>query len=104
MHKSRRWRRSATAMAATGGDRTRRRRDGGPGAVRGDRLKPPGGPAHLRHPQYDNTDVYAFVSPDKPDTITFVANWIPFEEPAGGPNFYSFADRRPLRHQHRQRR
>ncbi|MET7681835.1 DUF4331 family protein [Streptomyces sp. NPDC005423] len=43
-------------------------------------------------PQYDNTDLYAFVSPDKPDTTTIVANWIPFEEPAGGPNFYQFAD------------
>lgn len=43
-------------------------------------------------PQYDNTDVYAFVSPDKPDTTTVVANWIPMEEPAGGPNFYNFAD------------
>ncbi|MER5910538.1 DUF4331 domain-containing protein [Streptomyces sp. NPDC001982] len=43
-------------------------------------------------PQYDNTDVYAFVSPDKPDTTTVVADWIPFEEPAGGPNFYTFAD------------
>ncbi|MFF4826898.1 DUF4331 domain-containing protein [Streptomyces sp. NPDC001312] len=43
-------------------------------------------------PQYDNTDLYAFVSPDKPDTTTLVANWIPFEEPAGGPNFYTFAE------------
>jgi hypothetical protein len=43
-------------------------------------------------PQYDNTDVYAFVSPDKPDTTTIIANWIPFEDPAGGPNFYTFAD------------
>jgi hypothetical protein len=42
-------------------------------------------------PQYDNTDVYAFVSPDKPDTTTLIANWIPFEDPAGGPNFYQFA-------------
>jgi hypothetical protein len=42
-------------------------------------------------PQYDNTDVYAFVSPDDPDTVTLIANWIPFEEPAGGPNFYPFA-------------
>ncbi|MFI5956704.1 DUF4331 domain-containing protein [Cryptosporangium sp. NPDC051539] len=42
-------------------------------------------------PQYDNTDVYAFVSPDKPDSVTMIANWIPFEEPAGGPNFYPFA-------------
>lgn len=43
-------------------------------------------------PQYDNTDVYGFVSPDKPDTTTLIANFIPFEEPAGGPNFYTFAD------------
>jgi Domain of unknown function (DUF4331) len=42
-------------------------------------------------PQFDNTDVYAFVSPDKPDMTTFIANWVPFEEPAGGPNFYKFA-------------
>ncbi|MGQ4419989.1 DUF4331 domain-containing protein [Streptomyces sp. SAS_269] len=43
-------------------------------------------------PQYDNTDLYAFASPDKPDTTTIVADWIPFEDPAGGPNFYTFAD------------
>ena len=43
-------------------------------------------------PSYDNTDVYAFVSPDKPDTTTIVANWLPFSEPAGGPNFYTFAE------------
>ncbi|MFR9799431.1 DUF4331 domain-containing protein [Streptomyces sp. MS06] len=43
-------------------------------------------------PQYDNTDLYAFISPDKPDTTTVIANWIPFEDPAGGPNFYTFAE------------
>ena len=43
-------------------------------------------------PQYDNTDVYAFVSPDKPDTTTIVGNFLPFQEPAGGPNFFKFAD------------
>ncbi len=43
-------------------------------------------------PVADNTDVYAFVSPDKPDTVTLMANFIPFEEPAGGPNFYRFGD------------
>ncbi|MFB4308843.1 DUF4331 domain-containing protein [Actinomadura sp. GTD37] len=42
-------------------------------------------------PQYDNTDVYAFVSPDKPDTTTLIANFIPFQDPAGGPNFFKFA-------------
>jgi hypothetical protein len=43
-------------------------------------------------PRADNTDVYAFVSPDKPSTVTLIANWIPFEEPNGGPNFYPFAE------------
>lgn len=43
-------------------------------------------------PLVDSTDVYAFVSPDKPDTVTLISSWIPFEEPAGGPNFYRFED------------
>ncbi len=43
-------------------------------------------------PRADNTDVYAFTSPDKSDTVTLVANWIPFEEPNGGPNFYAFGE------------
>ncbi|MFE2940664.1 DUF4331 domain-containing protein [Streptomyces sp. NPDC059255] len=42
-------------------------------------------------PQFDNTDLYAFVSPDHPDTTTIVANVLPFQEPAGGPNFFTFA-------------
>jgi hypothetical protein len=42
-------------------------------------------------PAIDNTDVYAFVSPERPDYVSFVANWTPFEEPNGGPNFYPFA-------------
>jgi hypothetical protein len=41
-------------------------------------------------PTADNTDVYAFVSPDAPDTVTLIANYIPFEDPAGGPNYYKF--------------
>jgi hypothetical protein len=41
-------------------------------------------------PAADNTDVYAFVSPDKPGTVTIIANYIPFEDPAGGPNYYRF--------------
>lgn len=43
-------------------------------------------------PQADNTDVYAFVSPDRPDSVTIIANYIPLEEPAGGPNFAAFGD------------
>jgi hypothetical protein len=42
-------------------------------------------------PAVDNTDVYAFVSPDKPDTVTFVANWFGLQEPNGGPTFYPWA-------------
>ncbi|WP_310526090.1 DUF4331 domain-containing protein [Nocardioides sp.] len=42
-------------------------------------------------PQYDTTDVYAFRSPEKQSTVTLAASWLPFQEPAGGPNFYSFA-------------
>jgi len=48
-------------------------------------------PLTAADPQADNTDVYAFVSPDKSDSVTLIANWIPFEEPAGGPNFYPFS-------------
>jgi Domain of unknown function (DUF4331) len=43
-------------------------------------------------PLADNTDVYAFVSPDATDTVTLIANWIPLEAPNGGPNFYKFGD------------
>ncbi|MBW8483150.1 DUF4331 domain-containing protein [Actinomadura parmotrematis] len=42
-------------------------------------------------PQADTTDLYAFTSPDAPGTVSLVANWIPFQEPNGGPNFYPFA-------------
>jgi hypothetical protein len=43
-------------------------------------------------PTVDSTDLYAFVSPDAPSTVTLISNWIPFEEPGGGPNFYHFDD------------
>ncbi len=49
-------------------------------------------PEISKDPVADNTDVYAFVSPDKPNTVTIIANYIPMEEPAGGPNFYRFGD------------
>jgi hypothetical protein len=48
-------------------------------------------PFTATEPEIDGTDTYAFVSPDDPSTVTLVSNWIPFEEPAGGPNFYAFA-------------
>src|SRR3712207_5993824 len=44
-------------------------------------------------PTGDDTDVYAFTPKDAPGSLTVVANWIPFEDPAGGPNFYKFDSR-----------
>lgn len=49
-------------------------------------------PLVATEPQLDNTDFYAFVSPDKPDTVTMVMNVLPDQSPAGGPNFYPFSD------------
>ncbi len=49
-------------------------------------------PEISKDPVADNTDVYAFVSPDAPDTVTLIANYIPLEGPAGGPNFFEFGD------------
>lgn len=49
-------------------------------------------PEISKDPVADNTDVYAFVSPDQPDTVTIIANFIPFQNPYGGPNFYEFGD------------
>jgi hypothetical protein len=49
-------------------------------------------PEISKDPVADNTDVYAFVSPDRPDTVTIIANFIPFQNPQGGPNFYEFGD------------
>ena len=43
-------------------------------------------------PLADNTDVYAFKSPVDPEKIVLIANYIPFEHPAGGPNWYTFGD------------
>jgi len=43
-------------------------------------------------PAVDNTDVYAFTSPEDTDTVTLIGNWTPFEEPNGGPNFYPWAE------------
>src|SRR5262245_10372641 len=47
-------------------------------------------PAISKDPTADNTDVYAFVSPNKPSTVTLISNWDPLLEPAGGPNFFQF--------------
>ena len=49
-------------------------------------------PAIAKDPVADNTDSYAFVSQDRPDTVTLITNYVPLEAPAGGPNFYEFGD------------
>jgi hypothetical protein len=49
-------------------------------------------PLTAADPQIDSTDLYAFVSPDAPDTVTLISNWIPFESSTGGPNFYPWAE------------
>ena len=49
-------------------------------------------PGISKDPVADNTDLYAFVSPDKSGTVTLIANYIPLEGPDGGPNFYEFGD------------
>ena len=49
-------------------------------------------PAITEDPVADLTDLYAFVSPDRPDSTTFVMNVDPFQNPAGGPNFNKFGD------------
>jgi hypothetical protein len=41
-------------------------------------------------PLADNTDLYAFRSPCDTNKIVLIANYIPFEHPAGGPNWYTF--------------
>ncbi|MEP6677135.1 MAG: DUF4331 domain-containing protein [Ferruginibacter sp.] len=47
-------------------------------------------PLISKDPLADNTDVYAFKSPDDPNMITLIANYIPFELPEGGPNYFNF--------------
>ena len=49
-------------------------------------------PMISQDPAADATDFYMFKSPDRPDTITLMATYYPFQEPAGGPNFYRFGD------------
>ncbi|MGH9129588.1 MAG: DUF4331 domain-containing protein [Acidimicrobiales bacterium] len=49
-------------------------------------------PEISKDPVADSTDVYAFVSPDNSNTVTLIANYVPLQEPAGGPNFYEFGN------------
>jgi hypothetical protein len=49
-------------------------------------------PEISKDPVADSADLYAFVSPDSPTTATIIANYVPLQQPAGGPNFYEFGD------------
>lgn len=49
-------------------------------------------PLIAQDPLADNTDLYAFVSPDDPSTVTLIANYIPMQLPHGGPNYYHFSE------------
>ena len=49
-------------------------------------------PEISKDPVADGTDVYAFVSPNRPKSVTLIANFIPLQKPDGGPNFYEFGD------------
>jgi hypothetical protein len=49
-------------------------------------------PEISKDPVADNTDVYAFVSPDRPDSVTLISNYVPLQDPPGGPNFFEFGD------------
>jgi hypothetical protein len=49
-------------------------------------------PSISKDPVADSTDLYAFVSPDAPETVTILANYVPLQDPAGGPNFFEFGD------------
>jgi hypothetical protein len=49
-------------------------------------------PEISKDPVADSTDLYAFISPDSPSTVTIIANYIPLQAPASGPNFFEFGD------------
>ncbi|MBD1396435.1 DUF4331 family protein [Pontibacter sp. JH31] len=49
-------------------------------------------PIIANDPQADNTDLYAFRNPHDPSKLVIIANYIPFQLPHGGPNYYFFSD------------
>ena len=49
-------------------------------------------PEISKDPVADNADVYAFISPDDPETVTLISNFVPLQDPPGGPNFFEFGD------------
>lgn len=49
-------------------------------------------PLITEDPVADNTDLYAFVSPDRPTHVSLISNFVPFQEPGGGPNYFQFGE------------
>jgi hypothetical protein len=49
-------------------------------------------PEISKDPVADSSDLYAFVSPDRPGFVTIIANYVPLQDPDGGPNFFEFGD------------
>src|SRR5688572_15998467 len=49
-------------------------------------------PLIANDPLADNTDLYAFRSPDDPNKVTIIASYVPGQLPQGGPNYYSFGE------------
>ncbi|GAA0268826.1 DUF4331 domain-containing protein [Cryptosporangium japonicum] len=82
-------RRAAAVFAAAGLALTSAMIGLGPGSAQGSSHRE--APLIAADPAVDNTDFYAFASPDTPGSTMLIANFQPFEEPNGGPNFYPFA-------------
>jgi hypothetical protein len=49
-------------------------------------------PLIANDPLADNTDLYAFRSPDDTNFVTIIANYVPLQLPQGGPNYASFGE------------
>ncbi|MEV0156681.1 DUF4331 domain-containing protein [Micromonospora sp. NPDC050686] len=49
-------------------------------------------PEIAKDPVADSSDLYAFVTPGRPDSVTLLANYVPMQLPSGGPNFFEFGD------------
>jgi hypothetical protein len=49
-------------------------------------------PAIAEDQYVDNTDVYAFISPNDANKLVIVADYVPLLLPTSGPNFYKFSD------------
>src|SRR5215475_10916513 len=66
----------------------------GPGPTTSEASSHREAPLIVADPLADNTDTYAFRSTEsgRNGFVTLIANWIPFQEPSGGPHFYKFDD------------